>query len=145
MLRRVHDRCIVSARLRSPSTLNTLFRKAEDGVSWCLPVDAKLLHVNDSVSLNNLVDECADFMLIHGPNFVKTIFIAFFKALEFILKFLELLSELLIVIGQFDVISLEILRLSLKLFFNCSQNVLVASIFSFKRCYCVAVDLFSLL
>lgn len=101
--------------------------------------------MNDSVSLYNLVDESTDFMFIHGPDFVKTIFIALFKALEFILKFLELFSELLIVIGQLDVISLEILRLSLKLFFNRSQYVLIASIFSFQRCNCVAVDLFSLL
>lgn len=83
-------------------------------------------------------------MFIHCPDFVETIFIALFKPLKFILKFLELLCELLIVIGQLDVISLEILLLSLKLFFNCSQNVLATSIFSFKRSNCIAVDLFSL-
>jgi len=95
--------------LRCSSTLNTLFREAEDGISGCFPVDAKLLHVNDSISLNNFVDESTDFMFIHCPDFVETIFIALFKALKFILKFLKLLCELLIVFSQLDVLPLEVL------------------------------------
>jgi hypothetical protein len=89
--------------------LHALFREAKDRVSRCFPVDAKLLHVNDSISLNNFVDESTNFMFIHCPDFVETIFIALFKALKFILKFLELFCELLIVFSQLNVHILEIL------------------------------------
>jgi len=59
-------------------------------------------------------------MLIHCPNFVKTILIALFKSLKLVLELLELLCELLVIISKFEVFSLILFALSFKLFFDSS-------------------------
>lgn len=119
--------------------------EAENGIGGRLPVDAELLHVDDAVGLNDLVDEGAHLVLVHGPNLVKPVLVRLFKALELVLQLLELLRELLVVVGQLDVLSLVVLALTIKLLFHCPKNVLVTALLGFEGVNGVAVDLFALL
>jgi hypothetical protein len=57
------------------------------------------LNMDNSIGLNDLVNESSNFMLIHCPYFIKSIFITLFKSLELILKLFELFGELFIVIS----------------------------------------------
>jgi len=146
MLRRVHDGGIVSTGLRGTgATLHTLLGEAEDGVGGWLPGDTELLHVNDTVGLDDLVNECTHLVLIHRPDLVEAILVTLFEAFEFILEFLELLGEFLVVVGELDVLALKILGLSFELLLDCAEYILVAALLGLERCDGVAVDLFPLL
>lgn len=101
--------------------------------------------MNNAIGLYNLVDESTNFVLIHRPNFIEAILITLFKSLEFVLKLLELLGELLVVISKLDVLSLVLLALSLKLFLDSSEYVLVSSFLGLETSDGIVVDLFSLL
>jgi hypothetical protein len=126
------------------TSLNALFGESEDWISRRLPGNTKLLHVNDTISLNNFVNKSADFMLIHGPDLVKAVFIALLEPLELVLELFELLGELLIVVSELDVISLVLLALSLELLFDSSEDVLISSLLGLETGDSVVVDLFSL-
>lgn len=101
--------------------------------------------MNNSVCLDNLVDECTHFMLIHGPNFVEPVLITLLEALKLILKFLELLGELLVIVSKFNVVSLEVLALAIELLFDCTQYILISSLLCLQRIDCHTVDLFTFL
>jgi len=95
--------------MRSTSTLNTLLSKTEDGISRGLPVNTELLHMNDSISLDNLVYKCTNLTLVHGPDFFKAILVTLLESLEFVLQLLKLFGEFLIIVSELDIVSLEVL------------------------------------
>ena len=53
--------------------------------------------MNDSVSLNDLVDQGPHLMLIHRPYLIEAVLVTLFKPLELVLQLLELLCKLLVV------------------------------------------------
>ena len=124
--------------------MNALFGESEDGISRRLPGNTKLLHVNNTIGLNDFIDKSADFMLIHGPYLVKAVFIALLEPLELVLQLFELLGELLIVISELDVISLVLLALPLELLLDSSEYVLISSLLGLETGDRVVVDFFSL-
>jgi len=101
--------------------------------------------VNNTIGLNNLVDKCTNFMFIHRPDFIEAILVTFFESLEFVLELFELLSELLVVVSELDVLSLVLLALSLKLFLDSPEYILVPSLLSLETRDSVIIDLFPLL
>ena len=84
-------------------------------------------------------------MLIHGPDLVKAVLVTLLESLEFVLQLLKLFGEFLIIVSELDVLALKVFRLSLELLLNCTQYVLIASLFGLEGGNCVAVDLFSFL
>jgi len=126
------------------TSLNALFGESEDGISRRLPGNTKLLHVNNTIGLNDFIDKSADFMLIHGPDLVKAVFIALLEPLELVLELLELLGEFLIVVSKLDVVSLVLLALPLELLLDSSEYVLISSLLGLETGDRVIVDLFSL-
>lgn len=71
-------------------------------------MDSQLLHMDYSIRLNDLIDECTHLMLIHGPDLIEPVFIRLLKTLEFVLQFLELLGEFFVVVSELDVFFLEV-------------------------------------
>ena len=84
-------------------------------------------------------------MLIHGPNLVETVLVTLLKTLEFVLELLELLGKLFVVVSKLNVLSLEVLGLTVELLLYCAENILVASLLSLEGVDCRVVDLFTLL
>jgi hypothetical protein len=90
MLWRVHHRCA----LASNNTLRTSWLglwvstilKLEYWICGWLPSNPKLLYVNHPVTIFDLFTKCHNFILIHWPNFIKSVFIAFFESLILFLK-----------------------------------------------------------
>lgn len=101
--------------------------------------------MDDSVSLDDLVDQLPHFVLVHRPNLIESVLIRLFETLELVLQLLELLSELLVVLSQLDVLLLIVLALSLKLVLDSSEDVSVPSVLVLQTTDCVGVNLFSLL
>ena len=101
--------------------------------------------MDNTISLNDLVDESAHFMLVHGPDLVETVLIALLKTLELVLELLELLGELLVVVSELDVLPLEVLGLAVELLLDCAEDVLVATLLGLERVDGRVVDLFALL
>jgi hypothetical protein len=85
--------------------------------------------VDHSVSLDDLVDECSDFVLVHGPDLIESVLIALLESLKLVLELLELLRELLVILSQLYVVLLVHLALGFKLLLDCAQDVLVPSVF----------------
>lgn len=117
--------------------------EAENRIGWWLPSDTKLLNMDYSISLNDLVNQSSDLMLVHSPNFIEPILIALLESLEFVLQLLELLSKLLVVFSQLNVILLIHLALSIELLLHGSEYVSTPSVFVLKASYCVGVHLLS--
>lgn len=145
MLGGVHDTSIRSHLAATTYSSLALISKSEDWIRRRFPLYAKLLHVNDSISLNDLVYKSSHFMLVHGPNFIETVLITLLKTFELILEFLELLCELLVIICKLDILLLEIFALLVKLFFDSSKNVLVPSLLGLESIDSIRIDLFPFL
>jgi len=101
--------------------------------------------VDDAVGLDDLVDEGADLVLVHGPDLVEPVLVGLLKALELVLQLLELLRELLVVVRQLDVLTLVVLALTIELLLHCPKNVLVTALLGLEGVDGVVVDLFALL
>lgn len=108
-------------------------------------MDTKLLHVNDSVCLDDFIDQSTHLMLIHSPNLVESVFIALFKPLKLILQFFELLGKLLVVVSQLDVFSVKVFALTVKLFLDGSKDIFVATLFCLERVNGVVIHFLTLL
>lgn len=106
--------------------------KAKDGISGWLPSDTQLLHMDNTISLDDLVDQSTDLIFIHGPDLIEAVLIRLLKTLEFVLELTELLCKLLIVFGKLHVVLLIVLGLGLELVFHSTQDVLVAAILVFQ-------------
>ena len=101
--------------------------------------------MNNSIRLDDLIDKCTDFVLIHGPDLVEPILVTLLESLELVLEFLKLLGELLVVISQLDVLFLEIFALFVKLLFDSSEYVLIPPLLSLKPINSITIDLLPLL
>ena len=84
-------------------------------------------------------------MFVHCPNFIEPVLITLLEALKLILKLLELLGELFVIVGKFNIVSLEILALAIELLLDCTQYVLISSLLCFQRIDCHTIDLFTFL
>lgn len=76
--------------------------------------------MDHSISLDDLVDQLSNFMLVHGPNLIESVFIRLLKSLELVLELLKLLSDLLILLSKFNILLLEVLGLGIELVLYCS-------------------------
>jgi len=79
-----------------------------------MPSNSKLLSVNDLISIDDLFDKLLDLLVIHLPNLIKPDLIALLEPLEFLLEFLKLPCELLIVLSKFNIDPFELLTLIFK-------------------------------
>lgn len=124
---------------------DTFIGETENRISRRLPLYTKLLHVNDSVGLDDLIDQSTHFMLIHCPNLIEPVFVTLFKPFKLILQLFELLGELLVIVSQLDVFSVKVLALTVKLFLHGSKDIFVATLFGLERVDSVIIHFLTLL
>jgi hypothetical protein len=68
-----------------------------------LPGNSKLLDMDNSIAVLDFLTECHDFILIHGPDFIKSVFITLFESLILSLEEQEFFCEPLIFLGVMSV------------------------------------------
>lgn len=95
-----------------------------------------MLHVDDSIGLNDLVDHGTNLVFIHSPNLIESVLVRLLKSLELILQLLIELGELFVLDSQVNIFLLVVSTLILKLLNNCTKLSLHVSFLNF-----VAIDL----
>jgi len=83
-------------------------------ISRGLPLDRKLLEVDDLVSVHNFLDKVASLLIVHRPDLLDALVISLLEPLEALLEFDELVSEKLVVLGVVSVFGLGFKLLNLE-------------------------------
>ena len=73
------------------------------------------MEVDDLVSLHDLLNQVSGLLVVHGPDFLDSVVVRLFKSLVLLLEVLEPGCELLVLVGQLNVLLLEALGLDSEL------------------------------
>ena len=101
--------------------------------------------MNHLITVLDLLAQSADLILVHRPDLVESIFIAFLKSLVLLLEEQEILGELFVVLGHTLVVVCEALVLRLEFCSHSPENFFVLSFPLLEVLKGLFVDLFSLL
>ena len=143
MFWRVHHRGVLSTYTLT-SWLHATFICFKNWISWWLPCNSKLLNMNDSITILNLLTNSHYFVLVHWPNFIKSILVTFFKTLKLFLEHKIIICEFFISFGLFLVIRF-VLHLQVFRSFNyLPQSILSFSFALLKFLYFLGINLLSL-
>ena len=96
-------------------------------VAGRLPLDRKLLQVDNLVRVHDLLDEVSRLLIVHGPDLLDALVIGDFKLFKAFLKFNELIGEQLVLLGvvHVSIFGFSLLNLELDDFFTKTLRVLV--------------------
>ena len=64
--------------------------------------------MDDFIGMHNLLDQVSGFLVIHRPDLLDPVVVRFLKSLVLLLQVLEPCSELLVLVGQLNVLLLEL-------------------------------------
>jgi len=116
MFRRVHNRSILSSYTLSSClsySTSSIILEFENWISWWLPwKKSKLLNVDNSVAVHDFLTKGSDFILVHRPNFIESIFIAILKSFKLLLKHKEIIGKLLVIFSVSSILLLVVLSQS---------------------------------
>ena len=84
-------------------------------VAGRLPLDRKLLQVDDLVRMHDLLDEVSRLLIVHGPDLLDALVIGDFKLFKALLKLDKLIGEQLVLLSvvHVSVLGLSLLNLEL--------------------------------
>lgn len=87
-------------------------QECEKGICWRVPLDGKLLQVDDFVSVHDLLNQIACLLVVHGPDLLDALVIGLFKSLEALLQLDELVCEQLVVlrVGRVQILRIRLLH-----------------------------------
>lgn len=99
--------------------------------------------MNNTITVFDLITQCTNLILVHGPDLIKSVFITLFESFVFLLEEKEISGKFLVVLGHGLVVFGVSRGLGCESHSDVSEDVLVLSLPLLETLNGGLVDLFS--